>query len=75
MTLCQRAKIVLDFAGFEPLELAALVANADLNVGLVHLALEGLLQRQDRRVDGVVELELLVVTTLQKGTRIVIVLA
>ena len=58
-------EIILDLLGREPPE-ALLVADADLHVVLVHLALKALLEGQDGRVHGVLQLELLVEPLLEE---------
>ena len=67
-------EIVLDLLGREPPE-ALLVADADLHVVLVHLSLEALLQGEDGRVHGVLQLELLVEALLEEGLAVDVVLA
>ena len=55
-------EVVLDLFGREPSESALGVADPDLDVVLGHLALEALLQGQDRGVDGVFKLQLVIVS-------------
>ena len=54
-------KVIFDLFGGEPPESALGVADPDLDIVLGHLALESLLERQDRGVDGVLQLEFVVV--------------
>ncbi|KAJ8535266.1 hypothetical protein ON010_g13472 [Phytophthora cinnamomi] len=59
----------LHLRGREHVELLVLLDDAHLDVRLVHLALEALAQRQQRRVDGVFDLQVVVVTLPNTHTK------
>ena len=66
LKLCQRAEVVLDLTWLKSFEFSLFVADSNFNIGFIHLTLERLLQGQNRRVDGIIKLQLLIVTALQK---------
>ena len=67
-------EVVLDLRGGEYLEDTVLADDGELDVGFVHLSFEGLAHGEERGVDGVVELDVVVVALLEKGPRVLVVL-
>mmetsp|Transcript_28058 Transcript_28058/g.71737 ORF Transcript_28058/g.71737 Transcript_28058/m.71737 type:complete len:234 (-) Transcript_28058:184-885(-) len=64
------AQVVLDLTGRQDLEDLVRPDDANLDVCVIHRPLEALLQCQERRVHGVLELKVVVVPLLKEGLRI-----